>query len=399
MSRILGVALAVLAAGLLGAGCAGGGSGGDQSASAGPDTAVATDSSASGGPCDGNPCIGDWHKEAAEGGSVVQCNDGTWSHAGGLSGACSDHGGESDGQASSSDQSATTYQPSPGSSASGGPCDGNPCIGDWQKEAAEGGSVVQCNDGTWSHAGGISGACSDHGGESSRAPAATAGTAQSATSASPPAPSGQALPVQCGYGVSSSSGVTCAFAENAFYEYWQASGGDPTQGETISVWSAEAQQSYQLSCGAEAGVVDCTGANATGVSLDARFTQDAVSAYTTQQAAAYAASGKLGPTPGSEPSSTLTPGDQNPNDANASECEATMEIGPHSDCFVAQQVASDLAQGTWSAPGSDTVSEGTSTITFECTTIGQDNTQDAQAPIYRCVSQGDPQDWFEFEFT
>lgn len=68
-------------------------------------------------------------------------------------------------------------------------------------------------------------------------------------------------------------------------------------------------------------------------------------------------------------------------------------------CFVAQQVESDLEQGTWSAPGSDTVSEGSSTITFSCSTVGQDNTQDAHPPIYRCVSEGDPQDWFEFEFT
>ena len=27
-------------------------------------------------------------------GTIVQCNDGAWSHSGGLSGACSDHGGE-----------------------------------------------------------------------------------------------------------------------------------------------------------------------------------------------------------------------------------------------------------------------------------------------------------------
>lgn len=28
-------------------------------------------------------------------GYIVQCSDGDWSHSGGLSGACSDHGGES----------------------------------------------------------------------------------------------------------------------------------------------------------------------------------------------------------------------------------------------------------------------------------------------------------------
>ncbi len=27
-------------------------------------------------------------------GSIVQCGDGEWSHSGGLSGACSNHGGE-----------------------------------------------------------------------------------------------------------------------------------------------------------------------------------------------------------------------------------------------------------------------------------------------------------------
>jgi hypothetical protein len=398
MRRIFVMSLAGLAACLLAAGC----SDGSLAVQSGPDGSalqVATDPGSSGGPCDGNSCIGDWQKDAAEGGAVVQCNDGTWSHAGGLSGSCSDHGGEADGQASSSSQSPSANEPAPGTAATGGPCDGNPCIGDWEKEAAEGGTVVQCNDATWSHAGGISGACSDHGGESSGTPARTAVTTVSTTSGSALGPSNP-LPVQCGYGVSGSSGVTCAFAENAFYEYWQAYAGDPTQSESISVWSAQAQQSYSLSCDAGDGLVDCIGLKASGASLDARFTQDAVSAYTDQQAAAYAASGKVGPnTATTTPSSTLTPGDQNPNDANASDCEATIEVGPHSDCFVAQQVANDLAQGTWSAPGSDTVSEGTATITFDCLTIGQDDTQDAQPSIYRCVSQGDRQDWFEFEFT
>lgn len=41
-------------------------------------------------------------------------------------------------------------------------CEQNECIGDFE---GEGGYVVECEDGTYSHAGGISGACSDHGGE------------------------------------------------------------------------------------------------------------------------------------------------------------------------------------------------------------------------------------------
>ncbi|MBV9425803.1 MAG: hypothetical protein JOZ98_23050 [Solirubrobacterales bacterium] len=281
----------------------------------------------------------------------------------------------------------TTVPPAPQttSASGGGPCDGQPCIGDWQKEAAEGGTVVQCSDGTWSHAGGLSGACSDHGGETTGGTATNGGGSGSTV---------QDLPVQCGYGVAGSSGMTCTFAENAFYEYWQASGGDPTRAESISVWSPDVQQSYPLSCESGGDVVDCVGTGGGGVSLDARFTDGAVSAYTNAEAAAYAASGKLGPPP-----SGFTPGDQNPNDSDAAACESAMEVGPHSDCAVAQQVAADLAQGMWSAPGSDTVSEGGNTITFNCSLIGHDQSQASQPGIYSCVSARDPQDWFEFAFT
>ena len=43
--------------------------------------------------CDNHPCIGDWKRDMALGGTVVQCGDGSWSHAGGLGGACSGRGG------------------------------------------------------------------------------------------------------------------------------------------------------------------------------------------------------------------------------------------------------------------------------------------------------------------
>jgi hypothetical protein len=105
----------------------------------------------------------------------------------------------------------------------------------------------------------------------------------------------QSLPDQCGYGVAGSSGVSCPFAENAFYEYWYATGGDPALGANISVWSAEGQGYYPLTCSSGYGVVDCTGTNASGAYIDASFTPAAVVAYTQSQAAAYAASGKLGP--------------------------------------------------------------------------------------------------------
>ena len=41
--------------------------------------------------CGMNTCIGNF---TGEGGTIIQCVDGTYSHAGGISGACSRHGGE-----------------------------------------------------------------------------------------------------------------------------------------------------------------------------------------------------------------------------------------------------------------------------------------------------------------
>ena len=127
---------------------------------------------------------------------------------------------------------------------------------------------------------------------------ASSNSGSSSGNATPATGSGygvQDLPVQCGYGVGGTAGVSCPFAENAFYEYWSASSGNPTLPESIYVWSAEGQTWYGLTCSSGDGVVDCNGTNGSGVPIDARFTQNSVSAYTTSQAAAYAASGKLGP--------------------------------------------------------------------------------------------------------
>ncbi len=199
---------------------------------------------------------------------------------------------------------ACVVPPPPSSGDSGvGPCNGNPCIGDWQYEAAQGGAVVQCSDGTWSHAGGISGACSHHGGESSIQSPSTDNTTMPYTATMPGTSTaitpttGTALPVQCwsnsstGDFLSASSNNTCDFANNSFYEYFKASSGDPTQTRDVNIWSPQDQQYYSLSCTPNDTVVDCAGSNGG----DIRFTQGAVTAYTSSQAAAYAASGKLGP--------------------------------------------------------------------------------------------------------
>jgi hypothetical protein len=41
--------------------------------------------------CSAHACIGSF---TTENGTIVECSDGTYSHAGGIAGACSDHGGE-----------------------------------------------------------------------------------------------------------------------------------------------------------------------------------------------------------------------------------------------------------------------------------------------------------------
>jgi hypothetical protein len=85
--------------------------------------------------------------------------------------------------------------------------------------------------------------------------------------------------------------VTCGFAENTFYEYYVASGGDPSQAETIQVWSPTTQQYYSEDCTSTGDAVDCTYGN----SNDVRLTASGLLAYSSDQAASYAQSQDLGP--------------------------------------------------------------------------------------------------------
>jgi hypothetical protein len=86
-------------------------------------------------------------------GYIVQCADGEWSHSGGLQGACSYHGGETgnseDGYGDSYSTPDTYDTPDGYSGGEIGPGDGY---------------QVTCADGAISNSGGISGACSHHGG-------------------------------------------------------------------------------------------------------------------------------------------------------------------------------------------------------------------------------------------
>jgi CHAT domain len=96
----------------------------------------------------------------------------------------------------------------------------------------------------------------------------------------------------CDQNISANSHASCTFAFNTFYEYWQATGGNPQPGDqSVQVWSPRTQQSYTQVCTNDGTEVDC----AHGQRDEVRFSHASVTAYTPSEAAAYAASGKLGP--------------------------------------------------------------------------------------------------------
>ena len=173
-------------------------------------------------------------------------------------------------------------------------CSSHQCIANFPNGN---GYVVQCVDGEWSHSGGLSGACSHHGGEGGT-PAPAGGPAplsdsSSSRSSDPPVGSSVTsnLPNQCDPNISTSANVTCGFAENAFYEYYKASGGDSSQSKTVQVWSPTTKQYYSVDCSSSGDAVDCT----LGSGDDIRLTASGLSAYSSAQASSYAQSHELGP--------------------------------------------------------------------------------------------------------
>jgi hypothetical protein len=80
--------------------------------------------------------------------------------------------------------------------------------------------------------------------------------------------------------------TTCAFALNAFYEYWRSDAGGP-----VSVWSPKAGRYFRTDCSSDGAEVACQTSDG-GV---ARFPQAAVDAYRDSQADAYRADADLGP--------------------------------------------------------------------------------------------------------
>ncbi len=120
---------------------------------------------------------------------------------------------------------------------------------------------------------------------------ATSTTVPSTPTASVPRSSAGSLR-PCDQNISASADTSCDFASNTFYEYWQATSGDPSPGQqSVAVWSPATRQTYTQTCTNDGSEVDCTHDNGD----DVRFSSASVSAYTQPEANTYAASGNLGP--------------------------------------------------------------------------------------------------------
>lgn len=77
--------------------------------------------------------------------------------------------------------------------------------------------------------------------------------------------------------------TTCAFAQNVFWEYWNASDGASSQVSQIEAFSATLGRRVPMSCEGEDPVVCSNDAGA-----EVRMPAEALSAYTQEAADAYA---------------------------------------------------------------------------------------------------------------
>ena len=101
-------------------------------------------------------------------------------------------------------------------------------------------------------------------------------------------------------------------------------------------------------------------------------------------------------------SAGFTPGDQNPHDGHASDCGGTFEIGPDSDCSVAEQVANDVSNGSVSINDFAFTDTVTDNANYSATQTGATITFNCQAPDgpgtdYSCTSTQDPKDFFAWQ--
>ena len=102
----------------------------------------------------------------------------------------------------------------------------------------------------------------------------------------PAAPSGY---VSCDANIEvKAATTTCAFAQNAFWQYWTSG-----ESDAIQVYSPAASSTFAVSCSVRASHIGCS----TTDGGEVRFSQAALDLYSQTQADAYAGSHDLGPDP------------------------------------------------------------------------------------------------------
>lgn len=89
---------------------------------------------------------------------------------------------------------------------------------------------------------------------------------------------------QCGNLEASKGSITCAFAQNVFYEYWTATDGAAEHDDAIEAYSPALEEWLELSC-TDGDPVACT----TDVGGEVRMPRSALEEYTQEAAEAYAA--------------------------------------------------------------------------------------------------------------
>jgi hypothetical protein len=148
----------------------------------------------------------------------------------------------------------------------------------------------------------------------------------------------------CDTNIVANSATSCGLAENTFYEYYESA---QSSGQSIEVHSPTTAKDYELFCEREQDLIGCTGSPlSTGIYVS--FPIEAITAYTSAEADAYAGSRDVGHpglpaathTESSEPSDEREPGaepdqeespDERPEDesfCDTHECVGEYESEP-----------------------------------------------------------------------
>jgi hypothetical protein len=133
--------------------------------------------------------------------------------------------------------------------------------------------------------------------------------------------------------------TTCAFAQNVFYEYWQAAQSD--DGSFIRAYSAASRRTYALQC-SERTVITCRANDGSYVA----FPAGAVDAYDANQATRFACSHDLGPSESDACSNGRTDDEASHSGGSGDECDSNYAGA----CLDPSSIDYDCEGGTGDGP-------------------------------------------------